>query len=226
MQDRAIWKSPLQYKFDTMMDAIVCKSVTASVVEISDRQALRVAFTDDVTFNGKPDVDYIDMPTFAIVPVDFQSGSLSVDILSRLNKHAPDYARAFAGLAYHIADDCSSFESVYLRPLNGKGLNPPPPRNQRAIQYFAFPDWRFQKLRDTYPDGRYEAPADISPDHWINLHLDINAASVTVKVDGVVALVINETKSPSKSGYVGLFVDIGTEAYFSNLVVERSKPTF
>jgi hypothetical protein len=228
MQDWAIqreWSSPLQFDFATMMDAIVCKSVTAKLTEISGRQALRVALTDDVTLNGKPDIDYVDMPTFAVLPIDFQTGTLSIDILSRLNIHAPDYARAFAGLAYHISDDYGGFESVYIRPLNGKSLNPPPPRDQRAIQYFAYPDWRYQRLRDAYPDGRYEAAADILPDQWTNLRLEIDTGLVTVKVDGAVTLVVKEPKLASKTGHVGLFVDIGTEAYFSNLAIESSTPS-
>lgn len=205
-----------------MLDDIVCKSVTANMAEISGRQALRVVLTDEVTLNGKPDVDYVDMPTFAILPVDLQRGIISVDILSRLNMHAPDYARAFAGLAYHIADNKSTFESVYVRPLNGKSLKPPPPRDQRAIQYFAYPDWRFQRLRDDYPDGRYEAAADILPDQWINLSLEIENELVTVKVNNSVALVVDQPKLPATNGRIGLFVDIGTEAYFSNFMINRA----
>ena len=36
-----------------------------------------------------------------------------------------------------------------------------------AVQYFAYPDWKFDRLREEFPDGRYEAGADIGPDEWI-----------------------------------------------------------
>jgi hypothetical protein len=38
-------------------------------------------------------------------------------------------------------------------PLNGRKTNPPSPRDQRAIQYFAYPNWKFDRLREQYPDG-------------------------------------------------------------------------
>jgi hypothetical protein len=41
-------------------------------------------------------------------------------------------------------------------------------------------------------------------------------------VNGFEALRILEPKAPAQSGAVGLFVDIGTEAYFSNLTVTPS----
>jgi hypothetical protein len=94
------------------------------------------------------------MPTFVILPITFINGTIEVDILSRLNGKGPADARAFAGLAYRIIDGGDHFEAVYLRPLNGRKTNPSNPRDQRAIQYFAYPDWPFDRLREMYPDGR------------------------------------------------------------------------
>ena len=162
------------------------RSVTAAPATAAGRTALRVELTDAVTLRGTPGVDYIDMPTFVIIPARFTTGTIEVDILSRLNSKGPADARAFAGIAYRITDDGDRFEAVYVRPLNGAKTSPPPPRHQRAVQYFAYPDWKFDRLRVEYPDGRYEAGADIAPD---------------------------------TAGAVGLFVDIGTEAYFSNLQI-------
>ena len=147
------------------------------------------------------------------------NGTISVDIMSRLNRNAPDYARAFAGIAYHVVDGGDHFEAVYLRPLNGLKTNPPPPRDRRAIQYFAYPDWKFDRLREAYPDGRYEEGADIGPDEWNTLKLDIHDTQVVASVNGRQVLVVNEIKAAPTAGAIGLFVDIGTEAYFSNLVV-------
>jgi hypothetical protein len=97
------------------------------------------------------------MPTFVLIPTDFKNGTIEVDILGRLNAKALPDARAFVGLAYRVVDAEARFESVYLRPLNGQKTSPPSPRDKRAIQYFAYPDWKFDRLRKEYPDGRYEA---------------------------------------------------------------------
>ena len=77
----------------------------------------------------------------------------------------PDYGLPRAPLVpYRITEKLDCFEAVYVRPLNGAKVDPPGPRAQRAVQYFAYPDWNFERLREEYRDGRYESGADIGPD--------------------------------------------------------------
>jgi hypothetical protein len=208
---------PATYDLADLPTGSVLRSVTAAPEEVAGRRALRVELTDDVTFRGRPGVDYVDMPTFVIIPAEFDNGTIQVDILSRLNGKGPADARAFAGIAYRVTEGGDRFEAVYLRPLNGRKTNPPHPRDQRAVQYFAYPDWKFDRLREEYPDGRYEAGADIGPDEWNTLRVDVHGTTATVTVNNVEILTVKETKAPPVIGDIGLFVDIGTEAYFSNL---------
>jgi hypothetical protein len=210
----------LLFDLTTLPPGLQNTSVTSQITDIAGRRALCVQLTEDIARNGKPDFDYVDMPTFAVLPVTFTTGIVSVDIYSRLNALAPPYARAFAGLAYHIVEDYSAFESVYLRPLNGVSLNPPPPRDKRAVQYFAYPHWRYERLRETYPDGRYEAAAEIAPERWTNLRIEIKTTQLQAFVDDHPVLALRQLKAHATPGSVGLFVDIGTEAFFSHLRVE------
>jgi hypothetical protein len=212
-----VQSSSYGHALDTLPKGLGLHSVTAVPSHVFGRDALRIVLTKDTTLHGKPDINYVDMPTFAAIPVAFCNGTISVDVLSRLNTNAPDYARAFAGIAYRIADDLGSFECAYLRPLNGCSLNPPAPRDKRAVQYFAFPDWRYERLRGAYPDGRFEAGALILPGTWINLRVEVQKQKLDVYVDGKLVLAVAEAKADPVFGKVGLFVDIGTEAYFSNL---------
>ena len=181
-----------------------------------------VSLTDEIATNGRLGVDYGDQPTFVVVPADFITGTVEVDLLSRLTPTAPELARGFAGLAYHLTDGGDRFESVYIRPTNGRRNNPPGPRGQRAIQYFAYPSWPYDRLREVYPDGRYESGADIDLDEWIHLRLDVEPARVTASVNGVEVLVVEEVKAPPVPGNLGLFVDIGTDAFFANLTISSS----
>lgn len=190
--------------------------VTAMPVDYKGRKALKVELTEAVR-SGRPGIDFGDTDTFAKISGNFRNGTIEVDVLGRLTPTAPPDSRAFAGLAYRIADSGKQFESVYVRPLNGLKLSPPPPRDRRAIQYFAYPDWRFAGLRKAYPDGRYEAGAGIAGDEWIALRLDVEEDKVRVRVNGEERLVVAEPKAAPASGAVGLWVDIGTEAYFANL---------
>ncbi len=120
--------------------------VTAMPVEYKGRKALKIELTEAVR-SGRPGIDFGDTDTFVKMPGSFRNGTIEVDVLGRLTSTAPPDSRAFAGIAYRIADSGKQFESVYVRPLNGLKLNPPPPRDKRAIQYFAHPDWRFARLR-------------------------------------------------------------------------------
>ena len=210
-------RAPTTLDLTELPEGSELRSVTAVPTEVSGRRALRVELTDAVTLHGTPGVDYVDMPTFMIIPEGFENGTIEVDILSRLNGKGPADARAFAGIAYRISDGGDRFEAVYLRPLNGWKTNPPSPRDQRAVQYFAYPDWKFDRLREESPDGRYEAGADIGPDEWITLRIDIDGTRLTVAVNEAEALTLSETKAAPAAGSIGLFVDIGSESFFSNL---------
>ena len=81
--------------------------------------------------------------------------------MAKLQPTAPPYARGFIGLAFRIAPDYSTFEAIYLRPTNGRAEDMT--RRQHAVQYFAYPDWKFDRLRQETP-GRYEAGDDIGLD--------------------------------------------------------------
>lgn len=193
--------------------------VTAEPAVYLGRNALRVEFTPERSA-GRPRIDYGDTPTFAIIPLDFRDGTIEVDVLGKLNGKGTKDARGFAGLAFRINADASRFESVYLRPANGLKENPGSPRDKRAVQYFAFPDWRFFRTRDEYPDGRYEAGADIGLDEWIRFRIEVDGTRTRAFVNDVLALTVSDLKlGPSGRGAIGLWVDIGTLAYFANLRV-------
>jgi hypothetical protein len=207
-------QAPGVYALHEVPEGATLHKVTADPAEYKGRKALKVEFTEAAN-KERPGVGG-DMPTFVLIPTNFKNGTIEVDLLGRLNgKGLPD-ARAFVGLAYRV-DDEARFEAVYLRPLNGRKKNPPSPRDKRAIQYFAYPDWKFGRLRREYPDGRYESGADIADDEWITLKLDIDDTRVRVSTNGKEELALTDTKAAPEAGAIGLWVGRGTEAYFANL---------
>jgi len=205
----------MRFDLSTLPPNASTSSVSAKPAEIGGRRALRVELTPEASA-GQPGVDYVDQPTFVELPVGFREGRLSVDIFSTLNGLRFDLARGFAGLAYRIRP--GSFECAYLRPANGLKHAPPEPRNLRAVQYFAYPNWKFDRLREEHP-GEYEASANIALGEWIALEVLADAERVVVTINGERVLDV-APKVPAATGAVGLFVDIGTVAYFSELVVE------
>jgi hypothetical protein len=192
------------------------------------RPALKVSLSDDMQARMLAGLSG-DQPTFATLPITFQNGTLEVDVAAELNGKGADDARAFVGLAYHINGDVSKFESIYLRMSNGRKATPPPPspRDERAIQYFCYPDWRFRRLRAEFP-GRYEQGADVAPAQWVHLRVDVSGTTVKAFVnnDPKPVLTITDARlGPDASGLIGLWVDDGTDAYFANLSVISTPPT-
>jgi hypothetical protein len=167
-------------------------------------------------------VDTAATPNLLIFPACFRNGTISVDILARQDGTSPE-SRAFAGIAYRIQSD-GKLESVYLRALNGLKANPPSPRDKRAVQYYAHPDWTFDRLRATYPDGRYESGANIGPDEWVNLTVTIDEKKVVVLVNNEEVLKVDAALVEPSAGKIGLWVGPGTEAHFSKLRIAPNNP--
>jgi hypothetical protein len=85
--------------------------------------------------------------------------------LSRLLPNAPGSARGFIGLAFRNKDDNSKFESIYIRPTNGRADDQV--RRNHSIQYFSFPDYDFERFRKEAPE-KYESYAVMGLIEWIN----------------------------------------------------------
>jgi hypothetical protein len=205
------------YALDALPAGATLHRVVAMPAEYKGRKAIKVEMPD-AAIKAQLGID-VDMPTFVRIPAEFRNGTIEVDLLSRLNGKGPPAARAFIGVSYRIAGPEAHFETIYLRPLNGRKKSPPSPRDKRAVQYFAYPDWKFDRLRQEYPDGHYESGADIAEDEWITLRLDIDETRVRVTVNGKDELALVDAKGTPTSGGVGLWVGIGTVGYFSNLRV-------
>src|SRR5262249_16083895 len=211
-----------EWALDQLPSGSTLTKATAEPTEDNGSKPLKVGVTEAAT-RGQPGIDLRDMPTFVLIPTTFKNGTIKVDVLGRLNGKGPPDARAFIGLAYRVMSSGERFESVYLRPLNGRKANPPPPRDKRAIQYYAYPDWKFDRLRKEYPDGRFESGADINADEWISLKIDIDDARLRVGINAAEELVLADAKVAPQAGSIGLWVDIGTAGYFANLRVRPAE---
>jgi hypothetical protein len=161
-----------------------------------------------------------DEATYArINDLKFKDGVIEVEGLSRLLPDAPEHARGFIGLAFRINEDNSKFESIYIRPTNG--IADEQLRRNRSVQYFSFPYFKFTDSRKSAP-GVYETYADMALNRWIKLKVEIKGAKAKLFIDNAKQpnLVVNDLKmGADQSGFIGLFVDIGTEGFFRNLKV-------
>ena len=163
-----------------------------------------------------------DEPTFVkIKGIDFSNGTIEVKVLSRLLKTAPATARGFIGIAFHIDQQNSTFEGIYVRPTNGRADDQL--RRNHSIQYFSYPDYKFDRLRKE-AEGVYEAYADMGLDEWITMRIEIKGkkAKLFLNDNQQPSLIVNDLKlGENISGAIALWVDIGTEGYFADLKIRK-----
>jgi len=157
----------------------------------------------------------------AWLPLEFHNGTIEVEVASDLALDAPFYARGFVGVSFRI-DQVSRFENIYLRPTNS--LADDQVRRNHTIQYFAYPDYVFDRLRRESP-GIYETYADIAPGRWIHMKIVVAGSRARLYLDSKErpALIVNDLKLGSdQRGGVGLWIESGTVAHFRNLQVTHA----
>lgn len=168
----------------------------------------------------------VDEATFVkLSDMNFKDGAIEVDVLSKLRSDAPEYSRGFIGVAFRITDDNSKFECIYIRPTNGRADDQV--RRNHSIQYFAYPDYKFNRLRTEYPE-KYESHADMGLNEWIKMRIVVKGtqAKLFLNTNREPSLIVNDLKlGANQTGGIGLFVDIGTEGYFTNLKITKYQPT-
>jgi len=150
----------------------------------------------------------------------FHNGIIEVKMLSRLLPDAPELARGFIGIAYRINENDSEFESFYVRPTNGRNCTDPI-RRTHGCQYFSYPGYTFAYFRE-FGISDYEAMVDIDLDEWIPLKAVIEDEKATFYINDMETpvLVVDDMKhGKGDRGAVGLFVDIGTEAFYRDLKI-------
>lgn len=98
---------------------------------------------------------------------------------------------------------------------------PPAPRDARAIQYVAHPDFHFEEPRKVAL-GRYEQAAAVAPGQWHKLRVKIENHNLTAFVDGKAVLQIDDLKYSAQSGHIGIWVGDGTSAYVSDFSVIKN----
>jgi hypothetical protein len=199
-------------------------NVKASLVELNGTEVLKVERDlNALPFDVKNLAATVDEPTFVkLKDLDIRNGAVEVKVLSRIQVPSPfKQAQGFIGLAFRVNDNNTAFESVYLRPNVGRSENQF--ARNHAVQYFAYPDYKFDRLRKD-PNGVFETYADIGLDEWITMRIEFEGKRAALYLNGQrhPSFIVNEMKGKSETGSIGLWVDIGTEGYFKDLRILRA----
>jgi hypothetical protein len=189
--------------------------VSMSISKLKDKQAVRVI--KDTA------VKAFDQPTFVkIKDIEFKNGTIEVNVLSRLLPNAPALARGFIGIAFRINESNSKFEGIYIRPTNGRADNQL--QRNHSIQYFSYQGYDFERLRKEAA-GEYESYADMGLNEWIKLRVVVQGSQAKLFLNGnsQPSLIVNDLKHGADlPGAIGLWVDVGTEGFFTGLKINKN----
>jgi len=200
------------------------KNVHAAVVQLDGEQVLKVERDlKALSFDVKRLEATVDEPTYVkLKNVDFTDGTIEVKMLSNIQNPSPfESAQGFIGLAFRINGDDSAFESIYLRPKVGRSDNQK--FRNHTVQYFAYPDFKFERLRREFPET-YETTAPVGLNEWITFRVEMQGERAELFINDAKhsTMVVPKMLDKTTSGSIGLWVDIGTEGYFKDLKIERA----
>lgn len=148
---------------------------------------------------------------------EFAEGTIEVDIRGR---DVPQ--QSFVGIAFHRKDD-NTFDSVYLRPFNFRTDDPV--RRQHAVQYIAFPDYDWPRLRKEFPE-EFENPVDpsVGPTDWVPLRVVVKGRTIQIYVGLVKSPTLEVRKlGPHDRGMIGLWTGTTSDGDFANLRITPMK---
>jgi hypothetical protein len=177
-------------------------------VTYKGQKALQVA--------GAPDNDALAL----LKDLDFQDGTIEVDLAGLPGTSASNTARGFIGLAFRATPHAAAFDCFYLRPTNGRADDQL--RRNHATQYVSEPDYGWERLRTQSP-GVYESYVDLETGAWTHVKIEVTGVRARLFVNGGTqpALIVNDLKRGVTKGAIGLWIGPGTEAYFRNLRVTQ-----
>jgi hypothetical protein len=164
----------------------------------------------------------VDEPTYVkLKNVELENGTIEVKLLSRIQDPSPfEAARGFIGVAFRISEGDTAYESIYLRPKNGRAEDQL--MRNHTVQYYSYPHYKFDRLRREAA-GVYETYADIGLNEWITYRLEIggDTAKLYINDQKHPSFIVNKMKGSKRKGAIALWVDIGTIGYFKDLKVTK-----
>jgi hypothetical protein len=197
-------------------------NVVAEPAVLQGRRGIRVTMSADAQQRYQNMSEDQQAQFDQLVVIDgshFTDGVIEAEIAGAPATGAGSWARGFVGLAFRVSADLRTYDAFYLRPTNGRAAEQE--RRNRATQYISRPAWTWHRLRRETP-GRYESAADLVPNQWTKVRIEVNGDSARLFVHGGAqpVLVVNDVKSGREGrGAIALWIDLGTVAHFRNLVI-------
>lgn len=155
--------------------------------------------------------------------LDFKSGTIEIEVSGQPLPNANAGARGFIGLAFRVRQtDSVRYECFYIRPTNGRADDQL--RRNHSTQYISHPRYPWFKLRQENP-GVYESYVDLVAGEWTKLKIVVQDKEALLYVHGAdqPSLIVKDLKQELSNGAIALWIDSGTDAYFTNLKIQKKE---
>lgn len=205
-------------------DGLEFRHTKAEVVTYKGRKAIHVVSTLEPPAQrprpGSGPRESGDHPLVVIEDARIGDGTIELEIAGKPAAGAGQGARGFVGIAFRTAPDLSRYETIYLRPTNGRAEDQL--RRNHSVQYISFPDFPWFKLREETP-GLYETYADLVPGEWTKVKVVLEGEKARLYLHGneQPTLLVNDLKLGATEGGVALWLENSTDAYFANLKITQ-----
>lgn len=203
-------------------------SDSVKIFSLDDLELYNVE-AERVTYRGKEAIRIVELSerqndgySIAIlVGSDFTDGVIETAIAGDLLPDAPAHMRGFIGIAFRVQGEGEKLECFYLRPTNGRADEQL--RRNHATQYISHPDYPWHRLREENP-GVYESYTDLIAGEWTTLKIVVSGEKAQLYVNDAdqPCLIVNDLKLGKSSGRIALWMGIGTEAHFSEIIVRQN----
>lgn len=200
------------------------KNVTGSIITFEGQKVLKIERDlNALAFDVNRLESTVDEPTYAkLTGLEFENGTIEVKMYSQIQNPSPfQSAQGFIGVAFRIDDADKAFENIYLRPKVGRSDNQS--HRNHTVQYYAYPDFKFETLRKLSPD-MYETSAPVAINEWITLRIEVKGERAELFINNAKysTFIVNKMKGRTSKGAIGLWVDIATIGYFKDLKIIKN----
>lgn len=197
------------------------KNVSGAIIDFQGEKVLKIERDlEAIPFDVNRLEATVDEPHYAkLTNLDFENGTIEVKMYSQIQNPSPfKFAQGFIGVAFRIDNQDKAFENIYLRPKIGRSDNQL--FRNKAIQYYAYPDHKFETLRKKAL-GKYESAAPVNLHEWITMRIEVNGKKAEMFINDAKysSFVVDTMLGTTTHGAIGLWVDIGTIGYFKDLTI-------
>jgi len=195
-------------------------NATGEPATLDGKRGLRVTETMPAQSSQQPQAQRTTGEALVVIEgVEFANGIIEAEIAGVPAPGAPETARGFVGIVFRLQDDMRTFETIYLRPTNGRAEDQE--RRNHAVQYASNPDWPFSRTRKETP-SKYETYVDLAPNSWTKVKIEVRGAEARLYVHGQEqpTLIVNDLKLGAQAkGAVALAAGINSVSHFRNLTI-------